>query len=148
MGRKLGEQMMDWIFQADHPVDDEVAHQPKDWWNTPHHRSDIAVGDRVWLQVSGRHRPGLYYVATVVHPVYESAEILYPERPSFGRWRTDIRFVYRIAPPLLRAELLQDPQLAAFRPFHGFQGSNRPVPASISSRLLELAKLVPLQMSG
>jgi hypothetical protein len=63
---------MDWIFQADHPVDDEVAQEPEDWWNTPHHRDQIAVGDRVWLQVSGRHSPGLYYVATVVRPVYMS----------------------------------------------------------------------------
>jgi len=136
--------MGDWIFQADHPVDDEVAQQPEDWWNTPHHRSEIAVGDRVWLQVSGRHRPGLYYVAGVIRPVYESAEITYPERPSFGRWRTDILFEYRIVPPLLRSELLQDPQLASFSPLRGFQASNRPVPAAIASRLLKLATLVPL----
>jgi EVE domain len=136
--------MLDWIFQADHPVDDEVAQQPEDWWNTPQHRSEISVGDRVWLQVSGRHNPGLYYVATVVRPVYESTERVYPERPAFGRWRTDIRFEYRIVPPLLRSELLEDPELASFQPFHGFQGSNRPVPMAISSKLLKLATLVPL----
>lgn len=136
--------MGDWIFQADHPVDDEVAEQREDWWNMPHHRSDIAIDDRVWLQVAGRQRPGLYYMARVVRPVYESTENVYPERPSFGRWRTDIYFEYRIVPPLLRSELLRDPQLASFQPFHGFQGSNRPVPAVISSRLLELAALVAL----
>lgn len=140
--------MADWIFQADHPVDDEVAHEPEAWWNTPHHRSDIAIGDRVWLQVAGRHLPGLYYVATVVRPVYESTEIVYPERPSFGRWRTDIRLGYRIAPPLLRSGLLQDPQLSSFRPFYGFQGSNRPVPAAIASKLLKLANLVRLETSS
>jgi hypothetical protein len=136
--------MADWIFQADHPVDDEVALQPEHWWNTPHHRSKIAIGDRVWLQVSGRKSPGLYYVARVVHPVYESTERVYLDRPSFGRWRTDIQFEYRIVPPLLRSELLEDPQFASFRPFHGFQGSNRPIPRAISTKLLELATLVPL----
>lgn len=135
---------MDWIFQADHPVDDEVAQQPEDWWNTPHHRDEIVVGDRVWLQVSGRRSPGLHYVATVVRPVYESTERVLPDRPSFGRWRTDIRFEYRIVPPLLRSELLEDPQLASFCPFRGFQGSNRPMPTAISSKLLQLATLIPL----
>jgi hypothetical protein len=136
--------MADWIFQADHPVDDEVTQQPEDWWNTPQHRDQIAVGDRVWLQISGRHNPGLYYIATVVRPVYESTERVDPNRPGFGRWRTDIRFEYRIVPPLLRSDLLKEPDLASFRPLRGFQGSNRPVPAVISSRLLELANLVPL----
>lgn len=136
--------MADWIFQADHPVDDEVTERRVHWWNTPHHRRDIAVDDRVWLQVSGRHNPGLYYVAKVVHPVYESTEIEYPERPSFGRWRTDIRFECRIVPPLLRSELREDRELASFRPFYGFQGSNRPVPEAISSRLLEIVTLTPL----
>jgi len=136
--------MADWIFQADHLVDDEVARQPEHWWNTPHHRGEIAIGDRVWLQVSGQHSPGLYYVATVVRPVYESTERVDRDRPSFGRWRTDIRFEYRIVPPLSRSKLLRDPQLESFQPFRGFQGSNRPVPMAVSSKLLELANLVPL----
>jgi hypothetical protein len=137
--------MTDWIFQADHLVDDEVAAAREDWWNTPHLRSDIAVGDRAWLQVAGRRQPGLHFVATVISPVYESAERVDPERPSFGRWRTDIRLEYRLVPPLLRSDLLRDPQLESFRPFRGFQGSNRPVPAAISSRLLQLANLVSLK---
>jgi hypothetical protein len=136
--------MADWVFQADHPVDDEVAQQTEHWWNTPQYRSDISIGDRVWLQVSGRHNPGLYYVATVIRPVYESTERVYPEKPAFGRWRTDIRFEYRIAPPLLRSELFEDAELASFRPFYGFQGSNRPVPMAISAKLRELATLVPV----
>jgi hypothetical protein len=136
---------MDWIFQANHLIDDEVAQRSEDWWNTPHHRDMIAIGDRVWLQVSGRWSPGLYYVATVVRPVYESLERDDPERPMFGHWRTDIRYEYRIEPPLLRRKLLDDPQLREFSPFRGFQGSNKPLPDPIASRLLGLAKLDPLE---
>jgi hypothetical protein len=29
--------MMDWIFQANHLMDDEVAQKSEDWWNTSHH---------------------------------------------------------------------------------------------------------------
>ena len=137
--------MADWVFQADHLVDDAVAHgRPEDWWNTPQHRDEISIGDRVWLQVAGRRSPGLYYLATVIRPVYESHKRVLPEKPAFGRWRTDIRFQYRIVPPLLRSELLQDPELASFHPFRGFQGSNRPMPIEISSKLLAIATLVPL----
>ena len=136
---------MDWIFQANHLIDDEVAGRREIWWNTPHHRDMITIGDRVWMQVSGRWSPGLHYVATVVWPVYESLERDDPERPMFGHWRTDIRCEYRIEPPLLRAELLNDPQLREFKAFRGFQGSNKPLPDPIASRLSELAELVPLE---
>jgi hypothetical protein len=79
-------------------------------------------------------------------PVFESSEPVDPERPGFGRWRTKIRFDYRIEPPLSRSELLNDPELGSFRPFRGFQGSNRRVPLAIASRLLELAhdRLTPI----
>jgi hypothetical protein len=136
--------MADWVFQADHPIDDEVAQGPERWWNTPQHRDEISIGDRVWLQVTGRRDPGVYYLATVIRPVYESHEQVVPEKPSFGRWRTDIRFQYRIAPPLLRMDLIEDPELASFYPFRGFQGSNRPMSIEISAKLLEIAALVPL----
>lgn len=137
--------MADWIFQANHAIHDEVAQRSEDWWNTPHYRGQITTGDRVWLQISGRRAPGLYYVAIIVRPAYESLEREDPDRPKFGHWRTDIRYEYRIEPPLLRPEVIGDPQLSSFRPFRGFQGSNVPVPAPIASRLSELAKLVPLE---
>src|SRR5580693_6501885 len=69
--------MPDWIFQANlkrYDVHAEVAH-PQTWWNTPHHRADIAIDDRVWLQIAGPITPGIHYVATIVSPVYEFAEI-------------------------------------------------------------------------
>ena len=143
-GCKIADAMADWIFHANHAIHDEVTQRSEDWWNTPHHRGEITIGDRVWLQISGPHDPGRYYVATVMGPVYESLAREDPERPLFGHWRTDIRYEYRIEPPLLRSELIGDPQLRSFRPFRGFQGSNVPVPAPIASRLSELAKLVPL----
>ena len=58
-----------------------------------------------------------------------------PSDPDHFRWRTDIRFDYRIRPPLLRTELLEDVQLGTFRPFHGFQGSNVPVPSDVAAAL-------------
>jgi hypothetical protein len=140
--------MPDWIFQANlkrYDVHAEVAH-PQTWWNTPHHRADIALDDRVWLQIAGPITPGIHYVATIVSPVYESAEIEDPESPAFGKWRTNIRFDYRIYPPLSREELLNDLDLRSFRPFRGFQGSNVPVPSDVGSKLLKLAtpRLVPI----
>jgi 5-methylcytosine-specific restriction enzyme B len=140
--------MQDWIFQATpkrYDVHAAVAESRREWWNTPRYRDEIDVKDRVWLQIAGPHAPGIYYVATVMSLPYEAG----PEEgelPTFGRWRTDIRFDYRIEPPLLRTELLNQPQLKSFRPFRGFQGSNVPLPPQVSSRLSDLAatRLVPL----
>jgi hypothetical protein len=58
-----------------------------------------------------------------------------PGEPAYARWRTDIRVDHRIEPPLLRSELLDDVTLGSFRPFHGFQGSNVPVPPDIAAAL-------------
>lgn len=140
--------MTDWIFQANlkrYDVHAEAA-QFRTWWNTPWHRAEIALNDRVWLQIAGPDTPGLHYVATVESSVYECTEIDDPYSPTFGKWRTDIRFDYRIHPMLAREELLNDPELGSFRPFRGFQGSNQRVPSDVASRLLKLAtpRLVPL----
>lgn len=133
--------MADWIFQANlkrFDVHAEAA-QSRTWWNTPHHRAEIAIKDRVWLQIAGPYTPGLHYVATIESSVYESTEIDDPESPIFGKWRTNIRFDYRIQPPLSRQELLDDPELGRFWRFRGFQGSNAPVPPATASRLSRLA---------
>jgi hypothetical protein len=131
----------DWIFQGNpqrgHDLHAAVAASRRQWWSTPHYRDRTAAGDRVWLQIVGRNRPGIYYVATIMSPTYE-----HPGQPpdvTHGRWRTDIRFDYRITPPLLRLELLGDPGLGSFRPFRGFQGSTVPVPPDIATALWERA---------
>jgi Restriction endonuclease/EVE domain len=127
----------DWIFQANpkrYDVHAAVARSPRDWWNTPRYRDRIALNDRVWLQIVGQDRPGIYYLATIVSLPYESPE------EEFGPWHTDIRWDYRIDPPLARPELVNDPALQSFWAFRGFQGSNVPVPAEIASRLIELAR--------
>jgi hypothetical protein len=114
-------QMADWIFQGsprEHDLDARIAASPGQWWGTPRYRDRMAVGDRVWVQVTGPHHPGIYYVATIVSATYEHP--LQPGEPGYARWRTDIRVDYRIRPPLLRSELLGDATLGSFRPFHGF----------------------------
>ena len=145
-----GEQMTDWIFQAgaqEHDLDASIAASPERWWGTPRYRDRIAVGDRVWVQETGPHHPGIYYVATIVSATYEHT--VQPGEPAYARWRTDIRVDYRITPPLLRSELLDDATLGSFRPFHGFQGSNVPVPPAIAAALSERAapRLVTLPRS-
>jgi hypothetical protein len=135
-------QMADWIFQAgarEHGLDASIADSPKRWWGTPRYRDRMAVGDRVWLQETGPHHPGIYYVATIVSATYEHPA--QPGDPAYARWRTDIRVDYRISPPLLRSELLDDAMLGSFRPFHGFQGSNVPVPPDVAAALAERAAL-------
>ena len=96
-------------------------------------------GDR-WLTGSFRPARGS---TTSTHPVQ-------PGEPAYARWRTDIRVDYRIRPPLLRSELLDDATLGSFRPFHGFQGSNVPVPPDIAAALSERAapRLVTLPRPG
>ena len=129
--------MTDWIFQANpkrYDVHAAVARSSQDWWNTPRCRDRIALNDRVWLQIVGRDRPGIYYLATIASLPYESPE------GEFGPWHTDIRWDYRIDPPLARSELADDPVVQSFWAFRGFQGSNVPVPAEIASRLMELAR--------
>jgi hypothetical protein len=132
--------MSDWIFQASprhHNQGFVVTTSRVQWWGTPRYRDRMAVGDRVWLQVVGPKDPGIYYVATIVSPAYEHP--LPPADPEHFRWRTDIRFDYRVSPPLLRSELLEDVRLGSFRPFRGFQGSNAPVPPDVAAALDERA---------
>jgi hypothetical protein len=128
--------MADWIFEGNprhYDLDAAVALSREQWWGTPHFRDQMAVGDRVWLQVVGPKDPGIYYVATITSPTYEHS--VEPSDPRHFRWRTDIRFDYRVRPPLLRSELADDAELGSFRPFRGFEGSNVPVPPEIASAL-------------
>jgi hypothetical protein len=145
------EAMADWIFQGNprhHDLDALVAASPEQWWGTPRFRDQMAVGERVWLQVVGPKDPGIYYVATIVSKTYEHA--VQPSDPGHFRWRTDIRFDGRILPPLLRSELLDDVQLGSFRPFRGFQGSNVPVPPDVAAALAARAapRLEPLPLAS
>ena len=141
--------MTDWIFQGN-PQHFDDTHKALEasrlhWWSTPRYRDRTAAGDRVWIQIVGRDHPGIYYAATITTPTYEDPGHRDTD-PEFGRWRTDVRFDYRISPPLLRSELLEDPQLGSFRPFHGFQGSTFPVPPEIAEALVKRAspRLEPL----
>lgn len=155
------EAMADWIFEGNprhYDLEAAVASSRDQWWGTPHFRDQMAVGDRVWLQVVGPKDPGIYYIATITSPTYEHS--VEPSDPADGRdarfrWRTDIRFDYRVRPPLLRSELAEDAQLGSFRPFRGFEGSNVPVPPEIASALaarvasrLESLGLRPSPRSG
>src|SRR3984885_1547939 len=148
--------MADWIFEGNprhYDLDAAVASSREQWWGTPHFRGQMAVGDRVWLQVVGPKDPGIYYIATITSPTYEHG--VEPSDPRHFRWRTDIRFEYRVQPPLLRSELEADVELGSFRPFRGFEGSNVPVPPDIASALaaraasrLEALGLAPSPRSG
>ena len=133
--------MTDWIFQGNskrYDLDAALATSRLRSWRTPRYRDRTAAGDRVWLQVVGRDEPGIYYVATITAPTYEDPE-WHDGESLYARWRTDVRFDYRIDPPLLRAELLATAGLASFRPFRGFQGSTVPLPADIAATLRERA---------
>ena len=149
-GELVYEVMSDWIFQGNprhYDLEAAVTAAREQWWGTPRYRGRMAVGDRVWLQVVGPKDPGIYYVATIVSETYEHP--VQPSDPAHFRWRTDIRFDYRIRPPLLRSELLEDVQLGSFRPFRGFQGSNVPVPPDVAAALTARAapRLEPLPNS-
>jgi hypothetical protein len=129
--------MTEWIFQGNRKradLDAGIAASRRHSWSTPRYRDRTAAGDRVWLQVVGRDQPGIYYVATITAPTYEDPQ--WHETGSlYGRWRTDIRFDYRIDPPLLRAELVASAELGSCRPFRGFQGSTVPLPPEIALTL-------------
>lgn len=141
--------MTDWIFQGNgkrHDLEAAIKASRVQSWRTPRYRDRAVAGDRVWLQVVGRAEPGIYYVATITGPTYEDAEWRDGDSAS-ARWRTDVRFAYRIDPPLLRVELLATGELASFRPFRGFQGSTVPVPPDVAAALRERAapRLEPLE---
>jgi hypothetical protein len=133
--------MTDWIFQGNGKqvdLDAAITVSRVFRWRTPRYRDRAAAGDRVWLQVVGRHDPGIYYVATITAPTYKDPEWRDGDPPS-SLWRTDIRFDYRVDPPLLRVELLAAAGLASFRPFRGFQGSTVPLPSDVAAALRERA---------
>src|SRR5215469_974042 len=53
--------MTDWIFQGNpqrYDLHIAVAGSRRQWWSTPRYRDRTAAGDRVWLQIVGRTRPG------------------------------------------------------------------------------------------
>src|ERR1700722_7119024 len=133
--------MTDWIFQGNgkhYDLDAALAASPVRAWRTPRYRDRTAVGDPVWLRVAGRAGGGIYYLATITAATYADPEWRDGDSP-YARWRTDVRFEYRIDPPLLRAELLATAALASFRPFRGFQGSTVPVPPEVAASLRERA---------
>jgi hypothetical protein len=133
--------MTDWIFQGNgrqYDLDAGIAASPLHSWRTPRYRDRTAVGDSVWLQLVGRDEPGIYYLATITGPTHEDPE-WHPGDYAYARWRTEVRFDYRIDPPLLRVELLATAALASFRPFRGFQGSTVPVPNDIAAELRKRA---------
>ncbi len=140
--------MTDWIFQGNgkhYDLDASIAASRLRSWRTPRYRDRTAAGDPVWLQVVGRDEPGIYYLATITGPTYEDPE-WHAGDSAYARWRTDVRFDYRIEPPLLRVELLATAELGSFRPLRGFQGSTMPVPADIADalRARSASRLVPL----
>jgi hypothetical protein len=140
--------MTDWIFQGNgrrEGLDTATAGSRLVRWRTPRYRDLTAAGDRVWLQIVGRKEPGIYYVATITVATHEDPE-WHEGDSAYARWRTDIRFDYRIDPPLLRVELLATAGLSSFRPFHGFQGSTVPVPTDVAATLWQRAapRLEPL----
>jgi len=140
--------MTDWIFQGNgkrYDLDAALQASRVQSWRTPRYRDRTAAGDRVWLQVVGRTEPGIYYLAAITVPTYEDPRWRDGVSAS-ARWRTDVRFDYRIDPPLLRVELMAMAELASFRPFRGFQGSTVPVPADIAAALRQRAapRLEPL----
>jgi hypothetical protein len=133
--------MTDWIFQGNakrYDLDAAIAASRLQSWRTPRYRDRTAAGDRVWLQVVGRDEPGIYYLAAIAAPTYEDPD-WHAGSSASARWWTDVRFDYRIDPPLLRVELLATVGLASFRPFGGFQGSSVPVPQDIAATLWERA---------
>ena len=133
--------MTDWIFQGnskDHDLDAAIAASRLHSWRTPRYRDRTAAGDRVWVQLVGRQEPGIYYLATITAPTHEDPEWHDGDSP-YARWWTDVRFDYRIDPPLLRAELIATAALASFRPIRGFQGSTVPLPSDIAAVLRERA---------
>jgi hypothetical protein len=133
--------MTDWIFQGNgnrYDLDAALVASRLHSWRTPRYRDRTAVGDRVWLQVVGRNDPGIYYLATIAAATYEDPEWRDGDS-AYARWWTDVRFDYRIDPPLLRAELLATAELSSFRPFRGFQGSTMPLPAATAAALWERA---------
>jgi hypothetical protein len=133
--------MTDWIFQGNrmqYDLDAAIAASRLQSWRTPRYRDRAVAGDRVWLQVVGRNEPGIYYLAAIMAPTYEDPG-WHADGPPSARWRTDVRFDYRIDPPLLRVELLATAELASFRPFRGFQGSTVPLPPDVAAALWKRA---------
>ena len=122
--------MADWIFQAsaqEHDLDASIAASPQRWWGTPRYRDRIAVGDRVWMQETGPHHPGIYYVATIVSATYEHP--VQPGEPVYARWRTDIRVDYRIsaAPAQVRTARRRDARVVPAVPwFPGLERARAP----------------------
>jgi hypothetical protein len=123
---------MDWIFQCNPKRYDLALHLEKgtqtDGWAINQRRELASPGDRVFFWQTGPNAR-LLAIGHVNSPVYE-------RESSFGRYRADVVFDYRIAPPVTRPEMLEDKALSTFAPFKGMMGTNFPVnDAEISAAL-------------
>jgi hypothetical protein len=126
----------DWVFQvnpARFDVEAAVKGSVEGSWSTPRYRDRLSVGQRVWLTAVGKSEPGVRYIATITSPVYEKAD-------EWGTWKVDIRYEYRVAPVLTRAELMADPLLRDVYALRGFLGTNAPLTKEVGDRLWELVQ--------
>ena len=127
--------MTTWMFQCNPKRYDLLAAAQRgfsDQWSMKQHRETVAVGDRVYFFISGS-AAGIYVVAQVVSPVYESAEA-----DEFGRYKVDVEYEAFVDPYLPRSVLtdaVNEPTLASYAPFKGQQLTNFVVPPNVAARL-------------
>ncbi len=129
--------MNSWIFQANPDRFDVLmaATSGKDErWSMKVHRSEVAVGDRVWFLIAGLE-PGIYVQGTIKSLPYEI-----DVDDGFGTWKVDVSYDAYVEPPMLRGELLARPDLQEFHPLRGIVGTNFLIPASLAASLDLLAQ--------
>ena len=127
--------MTTWMFQCNPKRYDLLAAAEKgfsDQWSMNQHREAVAVGDRIYFFISGP-AAGIYVVAQVVSPVYESKE---PD--EFGKYKVDVEYTAFVDPYIPRSILTDaatEPILAAYVPFKGQQQTNFLLPPDVAARL-------------
>jgi len=113
--------MMDWLFQCNPKRFDLVAlleGGARDGdWAMNQHRQLVSPGDHVFFWQTGPEAQ-ILAIGHVTSPVYER------DNSSFGRDCVDVAFDYKIAPPLTRAEALENKTLSRFAPFKWAMGTN------------------------
>ncbi len=128
-----------WIFQANPKQFDLVrelearAVGELDWWNAAQRHEWMRPGDIVLLWASGK-QSGVYAVGILTGAAFEhEASEVRPDAEAYERvpWRVEFRYVAILKGPVLRSEIVRDPQLQSLNIVRSPQGTNSRVDSTL-----------------
>lgn len=126
-----------WIFQANpirYRIHESLVHEREEWWNLNQHGTEVRVGDRVAIWISGSES-GIYAMGTVVEgpiqrPDSISGQNYWQDAREGRKVKSRVRVRYEkvlLERPLLKVLLEADPELWDLGVIRAPRGTNFPM---------------------